>query len=255
MQRLTKIWKRVIDLTAKAERDAKSEDDWRKQHGIAKLQLQAEDSHWRKAFRTLEKKHNVLVKSIQERAEQDPLNALADKAALLRLLEESDTAKEAEEEAAMQDHYKAEQDRQEAEKKLQEVKERLQELEAMEAELVARATKLAALEKELVNQKASLCAERLNVDARISNAHQTTAVPKPEATAGSSRPTATNSERGSDSHNRWMRKQRDRLVKAFQELFGRQWHHEFRSSTKVELPTGSKKVDLMVPLLRMWSVS
>ena len=143
---------------------------------------------------------------------------------------------------------------QEAEKKLQEVVEKLQELgareaelvarasaretelinnqSAREAELVARAAKLAAMETELINQRASINADRVNVDARISNAHQTAEVPNPAAKA-TRKGRGTNAERGSQTHNRWVRAQRDKLIQAFEDIFGQQWHYESRSSTKV----------------------
>ena len=72
----------VIALSTKVEKETKRADDWRERHGKAQYAIQADDPLWKKAFRTMKRKHNNYVKSMQERAEQDPNAVLSVSAAL-----------------------------------------------------------------------------------------------------------------------------------------------------------------------------
>ena len=52
----------VIALSTKVEKETKRADDWRERHGKAQYAIQADDSLWKKAFRTMKRKHKKFCK-------------------------------------------------------------------------------------------------------------------------------------------------------------------------------------------------
>ena len=242
--------KALIDTLTEKNEDLEAQvEKWRGMHGDAQIELQAEDSTWRKRFRALKKAHNTLKKAVKDReVRQDPLDVLADSAAVLEdWAQEAAQAEKQEVFAAVQDRHQAQQLRQESEARLKEASDKLRDLHAREAELVARQSDLVAKEAELasiakvLNQKSAAIDARVSeADAYVANAqrmaaNRSAAPPKSSKATRAPRKGATNATTGSEAHSRWVRRQRGRIVEAFQGIFGRQWHEQFRGS-KENLP-------------------
>ena len=126
--------KALIDTLREQNQNLEADvEKWRGLHGDAQIELQKEDSTWRKRFRTAKRQLNTLKKAVKEsEVRQDPLDILADSAAVLDDWDkEAAQAEEQEVLAAVQDRHQAQQERQEAEARLKEASDKLRELEAI----------------------------------------------------------------------------------------------------------------------------
>ena len=207
--------KETTELQAsKAKKDA---DDARSLHADAELKLMAEDTYWRKRFRTLQAETNKWLKAV-EASQPSSVGAvnLDLLAAAAAFDAEAEQAEEAERQAAAAAAAAL--------------------LEAQEAVREAQAKQEAAdkaLEAAVVKEAGAKEAEAGAI-TRAAQAHRALAHNKSHAARSVSRQSfaVTNADPGTPAYNVWKGRQKSKIREFLVSLFGTRWHTHYVDECK-----------------------